>query len=277
MAKSATKSQIQTPQTADIAGSAKRRQVIFFLSPRLIDFDTYLPIAMALKAARPAWRIRFAVFSGANHQVILSNPTLVAGLERCGTLHKVGGSGSRSALARWVNRATGFARVTAWVVSSPRPVLFHGRQFTSWPYAVWYLLARLLGGRGIILARARLPDDGIHPHRRAEYQLPERSASMIERLFGRDNDGLVHYHDRQSLYLKSLAHYGRLDSMQRRLIGLPSRLPEWQRLIESKTEEERERLVRANKNLDEIYCFFSAKGYSSTHLRNPDSAQATFR
>lgn len=41
---------------------------------------------MALKEARPGWRIRFVTFERANHDFILKNPTLMEGLQRCGEL-----------------------------------------------------------------------------------------------------------------------------------------------------------------------------------------------
>ena len=68
-----------------LVAAGKGRRLVFLLSDHVIDFDTYLPIAMALKRARPDFDIRFVTFSRDNYDFICANPTLVAGLEQCGT------------------------------------------------------------------------------------------------------------------------------------------------------------------------------------------------
>ena len=253
------------------------RLVLFFLSPRLIDCDSYLPVAMEMKAQLPDLDIRFVTFSRENYDDVRSNPTLAAGLARCGTLAWVGGEGPGGRLRRSLRRIRKFAELAASLIRRPGAMLFHGRQYVERPYRALFWLNRMLGGRGFVLARIRMVDEGHHPHRLSEFEvMGSRRLSWLDRLRGRESDGLVHYHDRQEMYLRSLAKFGRTDWPRRAKVGLPSALPSWRALIAEAVETERQALAAAGRNVDEIYSFFSAKGYSSTHLRTPESAQRTF-
>ncbi len=259
------------------ARASRRRLVVFMLSPRVIDFDTYLPTALALKEARPDWQIRFVTFSAKNFDFIRRNSTLMRGLERCGTLHCLDAKTAPNTLVRWWRRISGFGRICVWVLRWKRPILFAGRQFSSGPYPVWFLLARLRRGRGIILAGGRGVDAGIHPHVQPRLMVSDLGPSMVRRLFGRDADALIHYHDRQTLYLNALNRWGTVQPLPNLCMGLPNQLEAWRRLVIAEAAAERERLRATGHPIGEIYCFFAPKTASSANLRTPDSAERTFR
>lgn len=263
-----------------VSASAARpsRQFVFLLSDHVIDFDTYLPVAVALKRARPEFDIRFVTFSRDNHDFILANPTLVAGLRQSGELILLDrAAGNR--LLRQLRTLGVFLRIAAWLGMRPGSVLFHGRQFSEGPYAILYLLNRLLGGKGILLARSRQPDAGIKTNILPRFQnnSAEGIASRVARFIGRDHDGFIHYHDAQDLYLRTLRQWGRIDIDGATRMGLPNLLPEWQSLLDKEMTQARRQLREEGFNADEIYAVFAPKSFSSKYLRLPDSGERSFR
>jgi hypothetical protein len=202
---------------------------------------------------------------------------LIAGLNRCGTLTYAGTAQSKGPVRRLLRRFSAFWRIAFWIVGREGTILIHGRQFTQFPYSIFYLLNRLRGGKGFAMARIRMVDEGHHFHRRIEFQTARSKPSWMSRLVGRDCDGLIHYHDQQETYLGSYAKFGSTDWLRRTKIGLPNAFPSWRSLIAEAAETERRKLAVAGHNVEEIYSFFAAKGYSSTHLRTLDSAVHTFK
>ena len=259
------------------AASAKRsrRRLVLPLSDNVIDFDSYLPIAMALKRARPEFDIRFVTFSRENYDFILANPTLVAGLKQSGSLFLFDRAGN--AITRRLRTLCAFARLAAWLAARPGSVLFNGRQFSELPYAVLYVLNRVLGGKGYLLLRVRQPDDGIKVNILPRFTVPEGPASFIERWFGRDHDGMIVYHRNQERYIQTLNQFGRVGTVPRLTTGLPNLWPEWQTLIDREIERERRALAADGLDVDEIYTLLAPKSFSSRYLRTADSGEQVFR
>jgi hypothetical protein len=263
------------PETATAAKGRRPRRLVFLLSDHVIDFDSYLPVAIALKKARPEFDIRFVTLSRNNHDFILANPTLVAGLAQCGDLVLLDRAGNT--LVRRLRTLLAFGRIAGWLASRPGAILFNGRQFSEGPYAALYLLNRLLGGRGYLLLRVRQPDDGIKVNILPRFTVPEGRASAVERWTGRDHDGMIVYHRNQERYIHTLNQFGRVGTVPRLTVGLPNLWPEWRALIEREIVRERHALAAAGLDVDEIYTLLAPKSFSSRYLRTSDSAERVFR
>jgi hypothetical protein len=251
------------------------RRLVFLLSDHVIDFDSYLPVALALKRERPDLDIRFVTMSRDNYEFIHANPALAAGLAAAGTLHlfdrRSGGA------TRRLRAALAFARVAALLVARPGTVLFHGRQFSEFPYDLLYLLNRALRGRGYLMLRVRQPDDGIKVNLLRRFAVPPGRASRVERLFGRDHDGMIVYHDQQERYVHTLNQFGRIGTVPRLALGLPNLWPEWRALIAGEVARERARLAEEGLDTSEVYTLLAPKSSSSAHLRSADSGERAFR
>ncbi len=258
-------------------GDGKGRMVIFFLSPRVIDFDTYLPVAMEIKAARPDWDIRFVTFSRENYDIIAKNPTLMAGLLRCGRLDCFSSSGPGGVLGRTLRRLIGLLSLSLMIVRRSRPLLFQARPFSQMPYNLFYGLSRLRGGSAFLLWKNRSPDVVHHIVWQNREKPAQHQSSFLNRLIGRDIDGLIYFHHEQKENVSLSGRYGRIDNVPWQAIGLPHFLPRWRKLIDEEVAASRRDLEKEGIPADtEIYCFFAAKPFSSVNLRSPQSVEETF-
>lgn len=233
---------------------------------------------MELKNQRPHWDIRFVTFSADNYDFILKNQTLMAGLIDCGQIHYGGGvplEGRPSFFARAFRRVKEMLRISIWIMRRPGATLFHGRHFSDGPYTGWYLLNRMMGGKSVILARSRLIDQGMHEIFRRRFNAINETPNLLDRLLGRSADALVHYHDQQALYIKSLGKSGSISNLPRLKLGAPNDLPTWRALIARESKAEKEQLIPNNCSTLEIYTFFATKAFSSTELRTPESVENT--
>jgi len=247
---------------------------VFFLSPRVVDMDSYLPLGMELKRHIPSADIRFITFGSQNFEFIKKNTTLMKGIEQAGTLHYLGSSGG--VVSRALRRISAFLSISALILRG-NVVLFHGRQFTSFPYNIWYLLARLTGSRGIVLARVRLTDSGLHERYKERFaSLSRGRKSIIARVFGRDADGLIHYHERQSLYLQSLYRYGDIGTVPTLCMGMPNMYPAWRDLVKQEARSLAHKLRVDGVSGGLIYAVIATKSFSSTALRTLSSVDETF-
>lgn len=255
------------------------KRVVFLLAPRLIDFDSYLPVAMGLNAIRPDWDFRFVTFSRENADYIRRNTTLMAGLEQCATLHCFSATEPGGWLARQGRRLRFFATLAGWILSARRPVLFCGRPFSTPPYALWYFISRLRGGRGFVLFKGRATDDNVQLVGRERLaNLPQSSRSLFAPLAGPHYDGLIHYHDQQEMHFYGLRLYGKVSHDRRLKLGLPTLAPPWQRFIEEQAEIERRRLATEGHDLSQdVFAFFPSKAASHRYLRTPTSPADSFR
>lgn len=255
-----------------------RRTVLFLLSPRVIDFDTFLPTAMELKAARPGWDLRFVTFEPRNADFIRRNDTFLAGLLLSGPLYCLGSPAGTGVLARWWRRVIGMVRLSVWLLRYPVPVLFAPRSFTAMPYNFLYALARLRGGSAFLLWKSSSPDRVHHIVWRNRELPSARPVTWLNRLLGRDLDGIVHYHDEQDEAIGKSDCYGRIAGVPWRRMGMPHRLPAWRRLVAAETIKEMTRLRATGVAADaELYCMFAAKPYSAVNLRGADSVERVFR
>jgi len=259
------------------SGNGKGRMVIFFLSPRVIDFDTYLPVAMEMKAARPDWDIRFVTFSTENYDIIGKNPTLVEGLRRCGRLQCFSSAGPGGFIGRTLRRLTGLFSLALMIVRCPKPILFQARPFAQMPYSLFYALSRLRGGVAFLLWKNRSPDVVHHIVWQNREKPAQHQSSFLNRLIGRDIDGLIYYHHEQKDNVSLSGRYGQIDNVPWRCIGLPHRLSRWRELIDDEVTAARVDLEKEGISADtEIYCFFAAKPFSAVNLRIPQSVEETF-
>ena len=253
------------------------RNILFFLSPRFVDFDTYLPTAMELAAARPEWRIRFVVFHEQNYRAILANHTMMAGLDHCGSIHFLGGGG-KGAMGKILSRLRGLALISWWILHHGRPVLFSSRAFSNAPYVLFYALARLRGGNSYLLWKRRSTDE-VHKIMFQVREAPEKQpVSFLARMLGRDQDAVIHYHDQQKETLDQAASFGRIYDVPWLRIGMPHHFPAWRRFIGEQIEVERARLAREGVPRDaEIYTLFAAKSGSSGNLGLPGAIERSFK
>jgi hypothetical protein len=254
------------------------REVLFFISPRIIDFDAFLPTAMQIKADRPTWRVRFVTFSRENFDFIATNGTHVEALNRTGTLHYLGWEEGGSRLARLALRLYAIAYVVSWILRFPRPVLLLGLPFTAEPYAMWRAVARFRGGVAVTLWKYRSPDIALHRFRKVRKVPPKgHPPSLVARLFALNADLFVHYHDEEETNIEWARPYGTLENVPEMKIGMPQFLPAWADLIDSEVVKAREAFVAEGLPRDaEFFATFPAKVWSAESLRDDDAIVWTF-
>lgn len=257
---------------------SKRRSVTFLLSPRVVDLDSYLPVAMELKAARPDWNIRFVAFDQSNVDTIQRNPSLLGGLRKCATLVK-GGSSSRHRTLRFLAQIFAFIKIAGPILRWRGPVLINSRPFSVFPYDILAFLARLRGGTVVAMCKNRSPD-AVHELMFSFRDLPPKlSGSKFARLTAdRDADLLVHYHDTQQGLMQELERFGRTDEVPKKVIGMPHRLPAWRGWIESEVERERKALEESGAlgPNARVFGIFAAKPGSGGNLGNPGAIERSF-
>tara|TARA_Y100001934_G_scaffold276155_2_gene372088 strand:- start:678 stop:1982 length:1305 start_codon:yes stop_codon:yes gene_type:complete len=253
---------------------ASTRNIIFLLSPRVIDFDTYLPIGMELKTLHPDWDIHFITFSAANLDFIRQNPILMSGLEKCGTLHFMGAT-SRG-VGRWLQRARSLMRLTRLIADRRDGILFHGRHFAEGLYRFLFLVNRFRGGRSYILPRSRLVDQGMHELFRERFTSLQEPPASKTGPFNGWTDGLVYYHDEQPIYLQGMRAHGPLQDVPQFKLGLPQMLPSWQRHIEEESSRVRGDLASGGAAEREIIAVIATKLFASETLRTSESVPVTF-
>ncbi len=255
----------------------RSKTLLFFLSPRFVDFDTYLPTAMELAEARSEWRVRFVIFHEQNYRAILANHTMMAGLERCGSIHYLGSGGSKGIEKLW-RRLNGFAVIVGWILRRAHPVLFSSRSFSNIPYVLFAALAWLRSGSCYLLWKRRSTDEVHHIMFQVREPPEKQPVSFLARVLGRDQDALIHYHDQQEETLNEASAFGRIYDVPWLRIGLPHHFPAWRRLIDDQIEVEKEQLAREGVPRDaEIYTLFAAKSGSSGNLGLPGSIERTFK
>jgi len=253
------------------------KQVLFLLSPRLLDLDTFIPSALALKGECPNWDIHFISFSPANADYIAQNKTLVKAMEQCGRFHNLGTANAGKA-SRLFRRISHFLNVAALLLKSSKPVMFLGTPYKGFPYSLWLLIAWLRGGKGHLLSKTRNTDDSIQIGARKRIMaMPQNTTSWIEAVFGRDFDAFIHYHDQQEISTYSMGRNGRIDDSRKLSIGLPNRLKSWTNLIDAETAAYRKELLKSGIDLSgEVYTFFPSKLFASLNMRTETSAGDTF-
>lgn len=255
-----------------------QREIIFFVSPRVIDFDCFLPTAVQMKHERPAWRIRFVTFSRENFEFIAENATMVEALNRTGTLHYLGWETETSRVGALFSRLMAFIRVAFWILRSPMPVLFLGLPFTTEPYAVWRWIARLRGGKAVTLWKFRSPDMALHRFRKVRKTPPKGNLrSFVASKFAKDADLFVHYHDDEETNIEWARPYGRLDNIPELKIGMPQFFPAWKAVIDDEVAKARQDFKALGIPEDaEFYATFPAKVWSAESLRDDNAIVWTF-
>lgn len=251
---------------------------IFFVSPRIIDFDAFLPTAMQLKHERPNWDIRFVTFSKENFDFISHNPTHVEALRRTGRLYYLGWETGESAVARILLRIRTFFLVVAWLLRLSQPLILLGLPFTAEPYAMWRAIARLRAGRAVTLWKFRSPDMVLYRVRKVRKDPPKgHPPSFVAKRFTRDTDLFVHYHDEEETNIEWARPYGRLDNVDQIMIGMPHWLPAWRCLIDDQVQLARKELIDLGVPEDaELYTTFPAKVWSAESLRDKEAIVWTF-
>lgn len=256
----------------------ERRSVTFMLSPRVVDLDSYLPVAMEMKAQRPNWDIRFVAFDAANIETIRRNPSLRAGLERCATLVDASSSG-KSGLSRLVNRVATFLRLAGPILRRRDPVLINSRPYAVFPYDLLAFMAHLRGGLAVTMCKNRSPD-AVHELMFTFRDLPpQQHGSRFARLVSRrDADLLVHYHDDQAGLMAEVERFGRTEGVPRQVIGMPHYLPEWRSWIAREVERERNALREDGVLRDggQVLGVFAAKPGSGQNLGLPGAVERSF-
>lgn len=260
------------------AGPRTSREVVVFVSPRIIDFDAFLPTLVELKARRPDWRLRIVTFSRENFDFISMNTTHVAALKSCGTLYYLGWETGTSVLGRLVLRLAALLQIVWWILRCRAPVVVLGLPFTVEPYAAFRLLSRLRGGMAVTLWKFRSPDMALHRVREVRVNPPAgNKRSAIATLFRLDSDLFVHYHDEEGQNIEWSKPYGLLDNVPTIKIGMPHKLPAWTAVVAREAEWLRRELVADGVSAEaELYVMFPAKGWSVETLRAETSIEWTF-
>jgi len=257
--------------------SAGPRQLLFFISPRPIDFDSFLPTIMELKDRRPEWEFKVVCFDPNNFEMIQKNPVLLSGLNKAATFHYCGNRSETNGGRRWLTSIRNFLWVAGWILRHANPALFLAVPFADFPYRAWHFLARLRGGKGYILFKHRSPDEMHHLMWRTRAQRGPRAKSPWSRMFGSDQDGILYYHDFQERMISDLAQLGWIEDAPCHKIGLPHLFPAWQRHIEDEVEIQRRQLVADGVPADtELFGFFPSKPGSNELLRGDDSVEWVF-
>ena len=253
------------------------RQMLFFISPRLIDLDSYLPTIMELKAQRPGWDFKVICFDKDNYNTIQNNPVLRSGLDKAAALYFCGTKPAASPLRRRIGGLVNFLRVSSWILRRKKPALFLAVPFTEFPYVLWYLLARSRSGNGFVLFKHRSTDEMHHLMWRARDLLEPKVRGLWSQLMGRDQDAIIHYHDQQKVMIEQLSAMGYIANTPRYNIGLPHGFSAWQRHIDEETEKQRRELVEQGIPADaELYGFFPGKPGSNEFLRGVGSIEHVF-
>jgi hypothetical protein len=247
------------------------RLVVFFLGPRIIDFDTYLPTALEIATRFPETDVRFVTFSPGLLNTIQTNPTLAKAVDDTGHLHMLGGHGARSFPTRQWRRGWNLLRLLGLILIARRPVLISTRPFSDLPYSLFYIAARLKGGLSVVLAKTRSPDS-VHSIVWQNREKPKsQGRSIAARMFGRDADLAVDYHDRQSENFDLALELGSARGVSRERIGFPHLLPAWRQLIEAEIAAASERF-RGRP----VFAMLAAKPDSAVNLREPSSIALAF-
>ncbi len=253
------------------------RQLLFFVSPRPIDFDSYLPTMMEMKHRRPNWNIKVICFDQTNYRNIKRNPVLQSGLDKAGTLHFCGSPPEFGKLRRLLKMAGNFLKISSWILRWKQPALFLAVPYSKFPYRIWYALSRLRGGNGFVLFKHRSPDEMHHLMWRARDKGEPQSPSLWSRVMGRDQDAIIYYHDHQLGMIEDLAPLGWIENTPRVKIGIPHLFPQWRAHIDDEVAKERANLEEKGLPADaELYAFFPGKPGSNDYLRGPGSIERVF-
>lgn len=257
--------------------SQQQRSVTFFLSPRIVDLDSYLPVAMEIKAAQPDWTIRFIAFDKAIPEAVSRNPSIRDGIAKCASLLYCGTQGTAQ-LQRSLQRIKSFLRIALPILFGPKPVLVNSRPYSSFPYDLLAGIAHLRGGKAIILCKNRSPD-AVHELMFTFRDIPaQQGGSRLATVLAKfDADALVHYHDAQENLLHEISRFGRISGIPQLAIGMPHRLPAWKKFIEG--EAARERAALESEDLlghGPVYGVFAAKPGSGDNLGLPGAVERSF-
>jgi len=244
-----------------------------------VDFDAYLPAAMALKEQRPDWQIRFLTFSRENFEFLKQNTTLMTGLHTCGTLHCADTKDGSGFLVRQMNRLRVHMMIAGWLLRFPKPLLLNSLPFCRLNLLIWFLIAKLNGGKCFVMVKHRVVDSFVLPgHReRIKTELQARRSGLGRLMFQR-YDALVHFHDQQ---VHTLQLYGFNDSgggLRVISVGLQTLSPVWRQLIREQAEVERRKLSEQGLDMSrDVYSFMLSKSFKSRDMRAPDSVEFAFR
>jgi len=263
-----------------VRGSKSRpRTVLFLLGQKLVDFDAYLPVAMALKEQRPDWQIRFLTFSRENFEFLRQNTTLMAGLQTCGTLHCTDNQNRSGFIFRQMNRLRVHMMIAGWLLRFSRPLLLNSLPFCRLNLLIWFLITKFNGGKCFVMVKHRVVESFILPgHReRIEPELQARQSGLGRLMFQR-YDALLHFHDQQA---HTLRLYGLDDSgsgLPVVSLGLQTLSSAWRQLIREQAEVERRKLSEQGFDMSgEVYSFMLSKSFKSRDMRAPDSVEYAFR
>lgn len=261
----------------DATKSQDKKVVLFFLSPRPIDFDTYLPTAMELKSKHDELDIKFITFSLFNYNFINKSDFFRKALRSCGGLYHLGADKTENILGKAISKIKALTLISFWIVKHKKPVLFLGRPFSKFPYNIFYSLAKLRGGNGFLLSKTCSPEE-VYKFTGKNRSKPEViEPSVLNKLIGKDLDGLIHYHRHQTGALKEIRVYGRIFDVPWLPIGMPHKFNGWRQFVDKCIEEEKALLESDGVTSDtEIYCTFAPKQFSSVHLRSEESISENF-
>jgi len=206
----------------DVREVEDARLILFLISPQIFDFDTYLPIAMGLKKAKPNWHIRFVIFSKRNHDFIKNNPTHRSGKDKVGVFPYMGWEHASTRISGLLYRIKALLVIGGWILRYRTPVLFLQRPFVRQPYTLWHLLARLRRGAGYVLWKSRRPDVVHYRVRQVRKVAPPRDKpSMLSRFMRRNCDAFIQFHDFQAENIEWSSGFGSIDHLPWIKIGMP--------------------------------------------------------
>lgn len=249
------------------------RVIVFLLSPRLLDFDTYVPIAKAIRDVRPEWRIVFVSFDETASRYMARNEMLYQiASDHAEILCLTGGKPLLRKLA--------FAlKLFALTISRRSPVLFLGRPFSSKLFVMLRRIARIRGGDGHFLRKDRGVDQLVPPVIEARWRQRDAAENSSGKSAADKNFGkFISYSGQDTLHLLSSGIHASDINDRSVAIGLPNFASWWSSLIETKADELRVRLSHEHPNASgPTFSVFPGKLFAGTTQRDMDSPKDSFR
>lgn len=256
-----------------------KQKAIFFLGPRLIDFDTLLPFALVLKDIFPKLEIMFISFSKSHYEYLEKNVTLIEGVNRCGKLYCFPIQNDQSKVLTLLKVLLSNITLSYWILISKKPLLFSSKAYKSGVFARCYLLSKIKSGRSFLVTPTRLIESCMLPEQIKEFEkkIPGATPTWINKIFGRNTDGIIYFHDEQELFTK-ICITEPLDEQHRYLCaGLLTTHKLWRNLIDDESNKALELFSANSKSKDmKIYTVYTGKSMQSRWLKTNDSIKTSF-
>lgn len=254
-----------------------KKRAIFFLGPRLIDFDTSLPLAILLKSYIPELDIKFISFSKSHFNYLNMNKTLIEGVKRCGELHCFQFDKEQSTISLYLELILSNIKLVFWILTSNKPLLFSSKAYKSGMLARSFIISRIKKGKSIMVLPTRLIESCLLPEQIEEFKnkISEPSPTWINKLYGRNADGIIYFHDDQEILTSMCVTEPLNERFRYYCAGILTTHHSWQDFINSEADKYITNLNESHKNR-RIYTIYAGKSMQSRFLKSDDSIKYSF-